>query len=213
MYHRHRSRKRRPFSRYAARRRMNSVHREKSILGFHGDSKALEEKLEAVGDLKTQIRGLINDNEDVKLNQEELNTNMASVTHQLALVAEALDRLSSNNGSGRTEIFRRVSRAGTFRKPLSTYTSKSTQQPTSNGGPQSAPVIVPGSNKSLLTATPSVSVNATPKALRKVSLEKAVKQLTDLAVTISADDKKAKSKERGPITLAKGNIKIKLQWF
>ena len=82
------------------------------MLGYHGDSKVLEEKLEAVGDLKTQIRGLINDNEDVKLNQEELNSNMASVTQQLALVAEALDKLSFNtNGSGRTEIFRRVSRA------------------------------------------------------------------------------------------------------
>jgi regulator of replication initiation timing len=136
---RHRSRKRRPFSRYAARRRINSVHREKSFIGFHGDSKAIEEKLEAVGDLKTQIRGLISDNEDVKLNQEELNSNMSSVTHQLAMVAEALDRLSSNNGSGRTEIFRRVSRASghSFRKQLSCSV------PHANGVPQSAPIIAP----------------------------------------------------------------------
>ena len=180
---------------------MNSVHREKSMLGYHGDSKVLEEKLEAVGDLKTQIRGLINDNEDVKLNQEELNSNMASVTQQLALVAEALDKLSSNNsGSGRTEIFRRVSRASrhSFRKHLSSYPAKPTSPPqltTSNGAPQSAPVIVTSSCKTLLTATPSVSAHTTPKALRKVSLEKAVKQLTDLAVTISADDKKSKSKD------------------
>ena len=180
---------------------MNSVHREKSMLGYHGDSKVLEEKLEAVGDLKTQIRGLINDNEDVKLNQEELNSNMASVTQQLALVAEALDKLSSNStGSGRTEIFRRVSRASrhSFRKNLSSYPAKPTSPPqltTSNGAPQSAPVIVTSSCKTLLTATPSVSAHTTPKALRKVSLEKAVKQLTDLAVTISADDKKSKSKD------------------
>ena len=177
---------------------MNSVHREKSMLGYHGDSKFLEEKLEAVGDLKTQIRGLINDNEDVKLNQEELNSNMASVTQQLALVAEALDRMSSpNNNSGRTEIFRRVSRASrqSFRKQLSSFTPKPTQQVGSNGAPQSAPVIVSNSSKTLLTASPSVSLNSTPKALRKVSLEKAVKQLTDLAVTISADDKKSKAKD------------------
>ena len=183
------------------------------MLGYHGDSKVLEEKLEAVGDLKTQIRGLINDNEDVKLNQEELNANMTSVTHQLALVAEALDRLSSNNSSGRSEIFRRVSRASrqSFRKQLSSYNAKPAPQSTTNGVPQSAPVIVSSSCKTLLTATPSVSVNSTPKALRKVSLEKAVKQLTDLAVSISADDKKSKSKdlklkENGSTYLAKGIV-------
>jgi hypothetical protein len=192
---------------------MNSVHREKSMVGFHGDSKVLEEKLDAVGDLKTQIRGLINDNEDVKLNQEELNANMASVTQQLALVAEAVDRLSSNNSSGRTEIFRRVSRASrqSFRKQLSSYNAKPTQQSSTNGVPQSAPVLVSSSCRTLLTATPSVSVNSTPKVLRKVSLEKAVKQLTDLAVTISADDKKSKSKdlklkENGSPYLARGTI-------
>ena len=194
---------------------MNSVHREKSMLGYHGDSKVLEEKLEAVGDLKTQIRGLINDNEDVKLNQEELNSNMASVTQQLALVAEALDKLSSNStGSGRTEIFRRVSRASrhSFRKNLSSYPAKPTspqQLTSSNGAPLSAPVIVTSSCKTLLTATPSVSAHTTPKALRKVSLEKAVKQLTDLAVTISADDKKSKSKDtktkdKGAIAMMRG---------
>ena len=193
---------------------MNSVHREKSMLGYHGDSKVLEEKLEAVGDLKTQIRGLINDNEDVKLNQEELNANMSSVTQQLALVAEGLDRLSSNNSSGRTEIFRRLSRASrqSFRKQLSSHPHKPIQQPTSNGGgPLSAPVIVSSSCKSLLTASPSVSLSTTPKALRKVSLEKAVKQLTDLAVTVSAVDKKSKtkslkSKESGTMILAKGTF-------
>lgn len=36
--------------------------------------------------LKTlQIRALINDNEDVKMNQEELNANMAGVNHQASL--------------------------------------------------------------------------------------------------------------------------------
>lgn len=62
---RHRSRKRRPFSRYAARRRLNSVYREKSI-SLNGDSKMIEEKLDQVSDLKTQIRCLINDNEEVR---------------------------------------------------------------------------------------------------------------------------------------------------
>ncbi len=79
---RHRSRKRRPFSRYAARRRVNSVYREKS-LSFSGDSKAIEEKLDAVGDLKAQIKGLAVDGEEVKLNQEELNTGMANLSHQV----------------------------------------------------------------------------------------------------------------------------------
>ena len=193
---------------------MNSVHREKSMLGYHGDSKFLEEKLEVVGDLKTQIRGLINDNEDVKLNQEELNSNMACVTQQLALVAEALDRMSSpNTNNGRTEIFRRVSRASrqSFRKQLPSFNPKPSQQTViSNGTPQSAPVIPSSSSKTLLTASPSMSLNSTPKALRKVSLEKAVKQLTDLAVTISADDKKSKakdikSKDAGSKIFTKGN--------
>ena len=48
-----------------------------------GDSKIIEEKLDAVSDLKTQIRALINDNEDVKMNQEELNANMAGVNKQV----------------------------------------------------------------------------------------------------------------------------------
>jgi hypothetical protein len=46
---RHRSRKRRPFSRYAARRRINSIYREKSI-NINGDSKLIEEKLDQVKD-------------------------------------------------------------------------------------------------------------------------------------------------------------------
>ena len=185
---------------------MNSVHREKSFV-FHGDSKAIEEKLEAVGDLKTQIRGLINDNEDVKLNQEELNSNMSSVTQQLAMVAEALDRLSSNNGGGRTEIFRRVSRASghSFRKQLSGF-----KQHPNGGVPQTAPITSPGLNKGLLTASPSMSANVTPNAPRKVSLEKFVKQLTDLAVTISTDEKQVKYHEPPLIenisgTIPKGN--------
>jgi regulator of replication initiation timing len=46
------------------------------------DSKLIEEKLGEVSDLKTQIRCLITDNEDVKLNQEELNANVVSLSHQ-----------------------------------------------------------------------------------------------------------------------------------
>lgn len=46
---RHRSRKRRPFSRYAARRGMNSIYREKSI-SIPGDSKLIEEKLDQVAE-------------------------------------------------------------------------------------------------------------------------------------------------------------------
>ena len=58
------------------------MYREKSM-SLSGDSKIIEEKLDAVGDLKTQIRALINDNEDVKLNQEELNANMVSLSAQV----------------------------------------------------------------------------------------------------------------------------------
>lgn len=51
---------------------MDSIYREKSV-SLHGDSKLIEEKLDQVSDLKTQIRCLMTDNEEVKLNQEELN--------------------------------------------------------------------------------------------------------------------------------------------
>ena len=59
------------------------IFREKSMSLGGGDSKIIEEKLDAVSDLKTQIRALINDNEDVKMNQEELNANMAGVNKQV----------------------------------------------------------------------------------------------------------------------------------
>ena len=36
-----------------------------------------------VGDLKTQIRALQADSEEVKLNQEELNANMVSLSDQV----------------------------------------------------------------------------------------------------------------------------------
>ena len=51
------------------------------------------------------------------MNQEELNANMATVTHQMALLAEAVERAS---GGGRAELFRRVSRVSrqSFRKDL-----------------------------------------------------------------------------------------------
>jgi hypothetical protein len=59
--YRHRSRKRRPFSRYAARHRINSVYRDKSFsAGVNSnlaDASALEEKLEVLADLKIQMRG------------------------------------------------------------------------------------------------------------------------------------------------------------
>ena len=61
----------------------NAGFREKSMSLGGGDSKIIEEKLDAVSDLKTQIRALINDNEDVKMNQEELNANMAGVNKQV----------------------------------------------------------------------------------------------------------------------------------
>ncbi len=44
---------------------------------------ALEEKLDQVSDLKTQIRSLIVDNDEMKLNQEELNANMTSIAKQV----------------------------------------------------------------------------------------------------------------------------------
>ena len=93
---RHRSRKRRPFSRYAARHRINSVYRDKSFsTGYSGnlaDASALEEKLEAVSDLKTQMRGLLTDNEEIKQTQEEVNTTLLNMNHHMTSMAEAIER-------------------------------------------------------------------------------------------------------------------------
>merc|ERR1712224_751049 len=148
---RHRSRKRRPFSRYAARHRINSVYRDKSfsagVNSACADSSALEEKLEVLADLKIQMRGLTNDNEEIKQTQEEVNTTLLNMNHHMTSMAEAIERLS---GTGRTDLMRRVSRA---------------------------------SRRTTPTATPTT----VPKN-RKTSIDSAVKHLTDLAVTISAED-------------------------
>ena len=93
---RHRSRKRRPFSRYAARHRINSVYRDKSfsagISGSLADASALEEKLEGLADLKTQMRGLINDNDEIKHTQEEVNSTLVNMNHHITIMAENIDR-------------------------------------------------------------------------------------------------------------------------
>ena len=94
---RHRSRKRRPFSRYAARHRINSVYRDKSfstgISGSLADASALEEKLEGLVDLKTQMRGLINDNDEIKHTQEEVNTTLVNMNHHITIMAENINRM------------------------------------------------------------------------------------------------------------------------
>lgn len=129
----------------------------------------IEEKLDQVNDLKTQIRCLINDNEEIKLNQEELNSSMLTITHQMSLLADAFDRSS---GKGRTDIFRRVSRLSrrSFKQPIkSPLTSQSSTSPTT---PKSPNPILPYPLK------------------RKASLEGIVKTLTSLAVSISTDDVK-----------------------
>ena len=93
---RHRSRKRRPFSRYAARHRVNSVYRDKSFsAGVHhslADASALEEKLDGIASMKTQVLGLINDNEDIKHTQEEINATLTNLNHNLNNMAEAIER-------------------------------------------------------------------------------------------------------------------------
>jgi len=53
--------------------------------------------------LKTQIKCLLSDNEEVKLGQEELSSAVESVNRQVALLSEALERLA---GGGRTDVFR-----------------------------------------------------------------------------------------------------------
>eukprot|EP00095_Tigriopus_kingsejongensis_P007825 maker-scaffold204_size260821-snap-gene-1.42 protein:Tk07825 transcript:maker-scaffold204_size260821-snap-gene-1.42-mRNA-1 annotation:"transient receptor potential channel pyrexia" len=166
---RHRSRKRRPFSRYAARQRMTSVYRDKSF-NVQGDSVMLEEKLEQVNDLKTQIRCLINDNEEIKLNQEELNSSMGTISHQMSLIADALDKA---NGRGRTDIFRRVSR-------LSRNSFRQLKSPIVTTPPPPTP----------LTPKP-LNTNIHLPLKRKASLEGIVKTLTSLAVSISTDDVKS----------------------
>lgn len=153
---------------------MDSMYREKTA-GIHGDSKLLEEKLDQVSDLKTQIRCLITDNEEVKLNQEELNANMTTLTHQMSLLAEAFEKA---NGNGRTDVFRRVSRLSrrSFRTKLPSNSSFYIQKVS-----QSQPV----------SPNDAVSVSLKKPALaRKASLEGIVKQLTNLAVSISTDDVK-----------------------
>ena len=56
------------------------------------DSTALEEKLEGLGDLKTQMRGLISDNEEIKQTQEEVNSTLLNMNHHMTAMAEAIDR-------------------------------------------------------------------------------------------------------------------------
>ena len=95
-------------------------------MSLHGDSKMIEEKLDQVSDLKTQIRCLITDNEEVKLNQEELNANMTSVTHQMSLLADAFDKLIG----GRSDVAGDVSRVSrkSFRSHLPSNAMSQTQQ-------------------------------------------------------------------------------------
>ncbi len=38
------------------------------------------------------ITGLLNDNEEIKLTQEEVNSTLVGVTHHLSVMAEAIDR-------------------------------------------------------------------------------------------------------------------------
>lgn len=139
-------------------------------MSLHGDSKMIEEKLDQVNDLKTQIRCLISDNEEVKLNQEELNANMSTITHQMSLLADAFEKLT---GNGRTDVFRRVSRMSrqSFRNHL-----PAKSQASLSPNPPAAP------------KTPQIGPKTTK---RKASLEGIVKTLTDLAVSISTDDVKA----------------------
>ena len=56
------------------------------------DASALEEKLEGLADLKTQMRGLINDNEEIKHTQEEFNSTLLNLNHNMSAIAEAIDR-------------------------------------------------------------------------------------------------------------------------
>ena len=163
---------------------MTSVYREKSF-SLQGDSKMIEEKLDQVSDLKTQIRCLINDNEEVKLNQEELNANMATVTHQMSLLADAFEKLG---GSGRTDIFRRVSRLS-----RQSFRNKLPNAPSTNGQQQltvtpTTPLTPKTPTTPLSPKSPSTLLN--PPLKRKASLEGIVKQLTSLAVSISTDDVK-----------------------
>ena len=43
----------------------------------------LEEKLEVLADLKIQMRGLTNDNEEIKQTQEEVNTTLLNMNHHI----------------------------------------------------------------------------------------------------------------------------------
>ena len=56
------------------------------------DASALEEKLEVLADLKIQMRGLTNDNEEIKQTQEEVNTTLLNMNHHMTTMAEAIER-------------------------------------------------------------------------------------------------------------------------
>ena len=153
-------------------------------MSVHGpDSKLIEEKLEQVGDLKAQIKCLLNDNEEVKMNQEELNANMATVTHQMALLAEAVERAS---GGGRAELFRRVSRVSrqSFRKDLPSEMRPKKQAVTGSKSVSGGCTVTTVPTKQPVSP---LSLPGSPLK-RKASLEGIVKQLTSLAVSISTDD-------------------------
>ena len=45
-----------------------------------------------MSDLKTQMRGLLTDNEEIKQTQEEVNTTLLNMNHHLSMMAEAIDR-------------------------------------------------------------------------------------------------------------------------
>ena len=45
-----------------------------------------------MSDLKTQMRGLLTDNEEIKQTQEEVNTTLLNMNHHMTSMAEAIER-------------------------------------------------------------------------------------------------------------------------
>ncbi len=185
---RHHSHKRRPFSRYTTgQHRTNCIYRKKSLSFiddssgcdfFNDSSKAIEEKLDMVSDLKVQLKCMIDDSNEVKLNQEEMNTSMAVLMHQVLLLGDVLENLP---GGDKTEVLQRCTRLSkdSFRHPLRTDMVL-TMPPTSRENLQPM--------QSFTHQQQQAPLEEFTKPKHKASLDGVVKRLASRAVSTSADN-------------------------
>ena len=108
------------------------------------------------------------------MNQEELNANMTTLTHQITLLAEAFDRRASEGVA--EHKLKRISKLSkrSFREKLPSD--------------DCSRAAVETRKKDKVLSVP----NGRPKAKRETSIEGLLKQVTTLAVSISTDELNAK---------------------